>query len=312
MGMDRVLYDFARRGILPSLRSDVGSGGVIVDSTGALKPASCGKTLFVAGNFGDDTWDGSSWDKPFETLDAAFDVSNTFIGAKSTGWAARNIIYITGDSFNEDLAVFPAKTDVIGVGSCDGYAMASIEGNHAPLNASDYATRFFNIRFVTEAAGVIITLTNAASGVQLVDCLVDASGDATATLGFEVTASPFFKLIRTRFQGAFATGYIHFATGNSMGFEALECIMTDSAGYGITLHSGTTMPYLGVIRDSLIQCAGCALDDQQNQIILARNQFISAAATGDASFHFHTSVRAADNWVSDATKSGPFPVLDVT
>jgi hypothetical protein len=311
-GLDKALYNFARRGVLPTLGGTMASGPAMIGNGGALIPSRPGKTYFVAGNYGSDSADGKSWDTALKTLDAAFDISNAFIAAGSTGWAARNTICISGDSFNEDLLVFPSKADVIGYGSCDGFAMASIEGNHAPVNAQNWATRFFNIRFVTEAAGVIITLANTSGGVQLIECLVDATGDATATLGFSLTASTYFKLINTRFQGAFSTGYGYFATGEALGFEAIGCRMTGSAGYGITLHSGTTMSYLGLMQENIIQAAGCTLDDQQNQIILVGNRFISAAANGDASLHLHASVRAADNWLSNASTSGPYPVLDTT
>jgi hypothetical protein len=172
--------------------------------------------------------------------------------------------------------------------------MASIEGNHAPVNTSNYATRFFNVRFVSEAAGVIVTLTSATSGAQFIDCLIDASGDAVATLGFQATASPYLKLINTRFQGAFSTGYVLFGAGQSMGTEIRDCVMTDSAGYGITLNGSTTASYLNVMDNNLIQCAGCTVDDQVNMFIVTRNKFISAAANGDASLHLHASVRAAD------------------
>lgn len=313
MSLDKQLYNFARRGVMPLQQGGVGSGPLSLDSTGKPIRTGVGREFFVAGNWGADTNDGSSWDKAFLTLAAAITANNADISADKYGWATRNRIYLSADSTNEDLVAFPNKCDVIGCGSCDAFHMASIKGNHVPVNAQNWGTTFHNIRFVTEAAGIIITLASTSSGVMLDNCLVDATGEsATATVGIQSTASTYLRLYNTRFQGAFSTGYILFGAGAALGCELIGNIMTDSAGYGITLDASCTMAYLGIMANNIIQCAGCTLDDQQNKFILTGNKFISAASTGDNSFHFHVSVRAADNWVSDATKSGPFPVLDTT
>ena len=107
MSLDKVLYNFARRGIMPWMKGIIGSGPLSVDSQGRMIAMEVGKSYYVAGNYGDDTADGSSWDKALKTVAAAIALNNTNIAASKYGWAARNKIYISGDTFEETLVAFP-------------------------------------------------------------------------------------------------------------------------------------------------------------------------------------------------------------
>jgi hypothetical protein len=144
-GLDKVLYNFARRGIVPTLQGGVGGGPISVDSEGRLIRTGVGREFFVSNNFGVDTNDGSSWDKAFKTLAAAITANNADIAADKYGWDSRNRIYLTSGPTTETLVAFPNKCDVIGVGSCDANDKPMVTGHHAPVNAGNYGTRWINI-----------------------------------------------------------------------------------------------------------------------------------------------------------------------
>lgn len=263
---DKKLYDFARRGVVPALQGGVGGGPISVNSEGRLIRTGVGREFFVSNNFGVDTNDGSSWDRAFKTLAAAITANNADIAADKYGWDSRNRIYLTSGPTTEDLVAFPNKCDVIGVGSYDANDKPGITGLHAPVNAGNYGTRFFNIWFkATAVASPIITLVNTTSGCQFIGCTFDGSA-GTVTLGISQTASPFMKVIDCDFFGAFATGYISQGTGETAGTLIEGNRMSGSSGYGIKNVTGTTTSYPSYVKDNIIAVTttGICLDDDAN------------------------------------------------
>ena len=266
MSLDKKLYNFARRGIMPLQQNGIGAGPISMDSEGRFIRQNVGREFFVAGNWGADTNDGSSWDKAFLTLAAAISANNTDVAADKYGWATRNKIYLSADTTTEALVAFPNKCDVIGVGSYDANDKPGITGHHAPVNTGNYGTRFINIWFKgTAVASPIITLASTSSGIQFIGCTFDGSA-GTVTLGILQTASPFMKVIDCDFFGAFATGYIKQGTGESAGTVIEGNRMGGSSGYGILNLTGTTSSYPSYIKDNIIACvtSGICLDDDAN------------------------------------------------
>lgn len=275
-GLDKALYNFIRRRQIPGLEM----GQVYADSQGVLSAFDVGKTYFVAGNYGLDTNDGSSWKRAFKTLAAAITANNTDIAADKYGWAARNRIFISGDTFAESLVAFPNKCDVIGVGSYDANPMPGITGQHAPVNTGNMGTRWFNVRFVSPAtAAPLITLVNSTSGFEAYDCILDGTA-GTVTTGITATAAPFFKVIGCKFLGAFATSCIAFGTGAMLDVEIKDNIMSGSAGTGIVMHSGTTCARNGIVQNNYINSTGVCINDASSKFALIGNRCITANAKG--------------------------------
>jgi hypothetical protein len=285
MSLDKVLYNFARKGQMPAIAGSVGSGSLSFDAAGRMIPTAVGKTYFVSDNYGSDNNDGSSWVKAFKTLAVAFAASHANISANKYGWDARNTIFVSGSCFNEDLVVFPQKTDVIGVGSNDAFHMAGIVGNHVPVN-TNYGCAFYNIRFLTEEAGVIVTLGSTNSGVEFHGCLFDATGTGhVATIGIQATASPYLKVQDCTFQGAFSTSFITFGAGQAAGTVIERNVMLDGADNGIVIVGTTTAAYMGLIRDNLISCADITIDTTATSLfVVVNNQLISLEAVGASSY----------------------------
>lgn len=314
MSLDRAMYNIARRGILPWLKGTTGSGPLSVDSQGRMIAMNVGKTYYVAGNYGDDTNDGSSWDKAFKTLAVAFAASNTNIAASSKGWAARNTIFISGDTFSETLTIFPNKADVVGVGSYDANDMAGITGNHVIANAGNYGTRFFNVMFHGAAvAGPIVTLASTSSGVQFIDCIFDAPVSGTTnTRAILATASPFLKVIGCQFRGPFSADFITFGNGEAGGTMILNNIMQDGADNGIMIGSGTTASWRGLIMGNLIQCADKFIDTQATSVFnVVDNVCISGEALGSSSYVIDLTY-AVGNRVTGNDVSATIPVIPAT
>jgi hypothetical protein len=236
-----------------------------------------GKQYFVAGNYGSDGNTGESWDAAFKTLAAAIAANNANIAASSRGWAARNTMFISGDTFTETLVAFPNKCDVIGVGSYDANLMPGIIGNHAPVNAGNYGTRFINVHFKGPAvASPLITLASTSSGVQFIASLFDAH--ASTTTAITSTAHPFMKVKDCAFQGAFATAYISIAAGEAGRTVIQDNRMGDAVAVGILINSGTTCSWRSIIDRNIIQAGTITIDDNSDLFYVTRNELISAAA----------------------------------
>lgn len=300
MNRDKAIYNFVRRGVMPAMQGGVGSGPLSMDVEGRMIKTGVGREFFVSNNFGDDNNDGSSWDKAFKTLAAAITANNADIAADKYGWDSRNKIYLTAGTTTETLVAFPNKCDVIGVGSYDANDMPGITGNHAPVNAGNYGTRFFNILFHGAAvAGPIITLASTSSGIQAIECLFDAPVSGTTnTRAILATASPFLKVINCGFRGPFSADYITFGTGEAGGTQIIGNTMQDSAANGIVLGSGTTASWRGLIRNNFIQCAGITINTQATSVFnVADNNLISAAAVGAGSYVIDLSY-ASNNYLT--------------
>lgn len=293
--LDKIMYNL-RRGVLPSLQGGVGSGPLSVDAEGRVIRTNVGREFFVAGNWGDDNNDGSSWDKAFATLAAAISANNTDVAADKYGWATRNKIYLSADTTTESLVAFPNKCDVIGVGSYDANDQPGITGMHAPVNSSNYGTRFINVWFKgTAVASPIVTLASTSSGIKFIRCTLDATV-GTITYGIFATASPFLEIIDCDFRGAFATGFIGFGAGEAGRTIIRGNWMTGSLGKGIVMGGTTTTSWEAIAMDNFIQCAGQWVDDDADLLYVVNNRAITAVdcATYTAGFDMNL-LRASGN-----------------
>lgn len=238
-----------------------------------------GSALFVDCNSGSDSNDGSSWDRALKTFARATVLNNIDIARGSDRWARRNAIFLAADTTTETLIAFPNKCDVIGVGSYDANKKPGIVGNHAPVNAGNYGTRFINIWFKAPAvASPMITLAATSSGIEFINCEFDGVV-GTVTTAITATASPFLKVIGCKFIGAFATADISLASGAMIDVEITGNIIT-GAVVGILTNAGTTVAYNGLIKDNVIQSSGKSINDASGKFYIVNNRCFTAAAKG--------------------------------
>lgn len=236
-----------------------------------------GEVWFVENNDGSDDNDGKSWASAFKTLAKAISVNNSNISSGKQTRAKRNTIYFCADTETTDLVVFPNKCDVVGCGSYDANAKPGITGNHVPVNAGNYGTRFYNIWFKAPAdAAPIVTLASSSSGIQFIDCTFSAT--ETTTIGIQATASPFLKVYRCRFEGAFVTAAISIAAGEAGGTEIVGNDILQSAAVGILVNSSTTTSWPAIIKGNFIQAATITIDENADLFYVIGNDLISLAA----------------------------------
>lgn len=165
-----------------------------------------GETFYVEGNAGSDAANGKTWATAFKTLTVALAASHANIAAGSRGWASRNTIYCKGDSLTEDLTKLADKTDVVGVGSCDGFGPgARLLGNHV-ISGAYIGCRFINMALKDDdTTGTIMTLVTAQGATQFIGCDF-LTGTATVR-GLLATAVTDLRVHGCRFLGSWASSF---------------------------------------------------------------------------------------------------------
>ena len=274
-----------------------------------------GSTYFVDNNSGSDSNDGTSWNDAFKTFEKAAVISNIDIASGLNRYARRNTMYYCADTETVTITTFPNKCDVRGCGSYDANSMPGITGNHAPVNAGNYGTRFFNIWFKAAAAAApTITLTSSSSGIQFIGCTF--SGNATSTIAIQATASPFLKVIGCRFEGAYATSDITFGAGEAGGTEIIGCRFTDSAASGIVVDSSTTTSWGAFIDDCRVKAATVTLNDASSLFHVTNSDFISLASvtgyTTPAEAFVANAALCSRCYITAANVNFAWPIADTT
>lgn len=270
---------------LTNFPNGITSFGIPMYGDGGIETS--GQTYFVDGNSGGDGNSGKSWNEAFKTLAFAFSVSHANIAASSKGWAARNKIYIKGDSFEESLVAFPQKTDVIGVGSYNGMAAgANILGNHAPVNAA-VGTRFYNVNFEPVTTDDIMVLTGVCWGAQFVNCRFKASGTLIAKGAIDATACPHLQIINCDFVGAFTGDVIDIGAGAASDTIIQGNRIIGGADNGIVVTGTATITggRRGLIADNYIDVADKVIDTGSTSVFSVINNIcISGEALGAGSY----------------------------
>jgi len=307
--------------MVTNVKSDWVSGNLVFKNTKTGTPVmtispggvqfpnpSGGGDYFVDNNAGvDATGDGMSWATAWKTLAKAITAVNARTG--SSNYAARCRIFYKADSETVDLTALPQKTDIIGVGSCDAYPLASIKGNHVPI-VEHLGCRFINVRFKPAADGILWTLTDASNGIGFIGCqFVGVESGKTTSSAISTTAVELLDVIDCNFDGAFSADVIAIGAGNASGLKIIGNTIRGAANDGIVIDTGATYTSVNskaLIKGNTIHCAGCTIKDVPDTAIVVENDLISAAATGTASLDINIRL-AARNWITDATKGALYP-----
>jgi hypothetical protein len=263
-----------------------GLGGVpLVSSVGMGGPNVIGaKTVyFVDGNYGNDSNSGKNgWGNAFKTLTVALAASHADIASGAEGWAARNVIFCKGDTFDEDLVLLAQKTDVVGLGSWDSRQKCGLRGNHVPTGTTAaYGTRFYNFEFVGDATtgGVLWTLDSTCLRTEFHNCDFVSTSSTEATTGILATASRWLGVYNCNFYDDFSTACISIAAGNADGLKIIGNKMM-SAAVGVLVNaSATCANEIGRIADNEIYAATLAIDENADKFLVYRNILFSETAT---------------------------------
>jgi len=271
-----------------------------------------GSTYFVDGNSGSDSNDGKSWKAAFASLKYAALKSHTDIARGSDRWARRNTIYIAGDSFEENLVAFPQKTDIIGVGSYNGYPKPNILGNHVIANAA-MGTRFFNVGFEPVTATDIMQVKGDQWGASFIGCTFRALGTLTAISAIQATACNAMQILKCDFRGPFSGDVIDICAGNVNDTRIVGNYIIGGANDGIVLSGVATISdsRRGVIADNYISVVAKTIDTRTVSVFdVINNKLISAQSLGGDS-HVIDPTFAVGNLVTGADTSIGSPVWNV-
>lgn len=257
------------------------------DNFGLLNNVNSGQVYFVDGNAGLDTYGGTSWDDAFKSLAYAMAVSHANIAASSSGWAARNKIYVkmdqTADDDGEDLIILAQKTDIIGVGSVDHLQGARIIGNHVIGAAAYMGCRFINMIFKCPAAGGdIFTIPTTTSGLTFEGCTFDATSTAAAGGAIIATAVDSLTIKDCLFMGPFADSVIEIGAGESNSL-LIENNVIEGADIGIEINaSATCAARAGRVLSNTINTTKECIKDASGKFYVHNNTVVTGNAKGTA------------------------------
>ena len=273
-----------------------------------------GTRYFVEGNAGNDSNDGLSWGSAFKTAMVAFAASNANIAASSSGWAARNQIFIRSDNneaSKETLITLPNKCDVIGVGSYDHKPFPEFIGNHVIGAGAYMGTRFFNIGFRSLAAGgAIMTVPTTTSGLAFLGCNFDGNTGVVATKGISAVAVEMLKIIGCNFRGLFSSSTIDLGAGSMKGVEINDNFI-ESGAKGINVSSSLTCTgNVGKILRNMFAVTGFIMDDDSDTLMFSGNRGFTLTDGKLASCLDYNADLASDNYFScSGGTMSPYPVV---
>jgi hypothetical protein len=246
-----------------------------------------GSVYFVDGNAGSDTNGGSSWDDAFKSLAYALGISHANIAASSSGWAARNKIYVkmdqTADDDGEDLIVLAQKTDIIGVGSVDHLQGARIIGNHVIGAGAYMGCRFVNMIFKCPAAGGdIFTIPTTTSGLTFEGCTFDATSTAAASGAIIAVAVESLTIKDCLFMGQFADSVIEIGAGASNSL-LIQGNIIEGGEVGIeVLSTATCAARAGRILENTINTTKECIKESSGKFYVHNNTVVTGNAKGSA------------------------------
>jgi len=267
-----------------------------------------GEVYFVENNAGSDGNDGLSWDKAKKTLAAAITVSNANIAAGSSGWAARNTIFVKGDAVCEDLTVFPAKCDVIGAGSCDAINKTRIIGQHSETgDGVIQSTGWYNIEFRNDSAAAIFTVTTY-SGLYFGDCIFTADADSVNAI-LTAGSCDNFTIENCWFRND-EDGNDPFATAAiSLVGPVYNVLIKNNFIQGdIGINIDNAVAYNVWIDNNTIVATTIIVDDESQLAVITNNCLISAAAnTANDQMDYNVAL-AAGNVCTGGNSTNTCPV----
>jgi hypothetical protein len=302
------------RNLDASLRQYIDNLGMGLEARGALG----GSIFWVEVNSGRDRGSGKDLDHAFGSLAYACARSHADIAQRSR-WARRNTIYVYGDALEEDLTALAQKTDIVGLGQCDGFHRgARLKGNHVIGTTKYPGCRLFNMELLdNDAGGTTLTIPTEQSGLKLINC--DILGGPTTAIGLLITASAFFGMYGCRFLGSWNDGWstacIDIGTGEGRGMEMInnQIVNTHATGEAINVHASRTGDD-SFIKDNLIVAGQLTIDDDSDTFYVVNNDIISrGAATGASVFTDVIDInaaRAARNHLTASNIATVYPVLD--
>ena len=263
-------------------RGQLSAGGIMEPfSAGTLGGAP--SVFYVDGNVVS-SGNGLSWLSAFKTLTEGLVAAHSYMSTSGNrAWAQRATVYCCGDSLDEDLVILAEKSDIIGVGTTNGFDRCQLIGNHVPVTTNCWATRWYNMRFTNQTAANIWTLTSVSGGIKFLGCTFAAPSTA-APSAVAATAVGVMEINGCDWAGApemFSTSGVELATGAAAGTIIRNNLI--SAATGVRVAAGTTVSSAGsiYIDNNVFHTSLKMIQDASNLARVTRNRGTTAISEAD-------------------------------
>jgi hypothetical protein len=271
-----------------------------------------GADFYVDNNSTNVVNDGASWDTAFLTLTPAFAAASAYIASGHRA-ARRCRIFVAGDAIVEDLITLPQKTDVIGVGQCDGFGPgARIQGNHVIGAALYPGCRFYNLAFLDDnAGGTIFTVPSTTSALEFHGC--DFLSGANTVVAVKLTGVTDLVVDACRFFGSWVSS---FSTAALSLLGACHRAMVQdnlfqnshATGVGVLIDAGFTSNGPAVLRRNQFNTTAMALNDAAAAVSCVDNRFIVGTVVAINTSIVYAAAKSAGNIVTGSNGSIHAPV----
>ena len=257
-----------------------------------------GDIWYVDGNMLADTGTGKSWADAKKYLSSAMALSNADIARDADRqWAARNTIYVRGDTITEDMVILAQKTDIIGVGSYDSGSRPGITGSWIIPDTVDYmGCHFYNMYFADTGATALFDI-DTQTGLEFHNCRFEGGSGSLTTIGLQVEESSFLVVEGCEFSVVSATApftasaiQIVNDTNPIYGCKIQDNIIM-SAGIGIDWDE--TESYNCWITDNYIKATGMTIDEEGDNVFVINNRLITEVDTGTSTAGYDFNIEYA-------------------
>ena len=268
--------------------------------------------FYVDNNSTNTVNDGATWATAFLTLTPAMAAAAAYIA--SGGKAARRPrIFVAGDSLTEDLTTLAPKTDIIGVGQCDGFGPgARILGNHV-IGAGAYpGTRFFNLAFKdNDATGTIFTVPGTTSNLEFHNC--DFLSGTASVVAVKLTGVTDAWIQACRFIGSWVSSWSTAALSllgacHRLRVEYNHFGNTHATGVGALIDAGFTANGFARFERNIFNTTAMAYNDAAAAVSAINNVFIVGTAKAVNTSIVYSAAKSAGNLITGSDGAIHAPV----
>ncbi len=255
---------------------------------------------------------GLSWLSAVKTLAEGLAMAHAYMSTSGNrAWAQRATVYCCGDYLNEDLVILAEKSDIIGVGTVNGFDRCGLQGLHVPVTTNCWASRWYNMHFENDSAGAIWTLTSVSAGIKFLNCTF-ASRDTADAIAVKATAVGFLEIGGCHWACGpekFTTAAIDILAGN-----AADTLIHDNficGAVGIRINASTTSAAgIILINNNVIRSSGETINDGGSVAYVTNNMLITAASTATTTDGYTGDLALwANNLLTGSTKTDQIPFI---
>jgi len=279
-----------------------------------------GDIWYVDGNMLYDTGTGKSWADAKKYLSSAMALSNADIARDADRqWAARNTIYVRGDTITEDMVILAQKTDIIGVGSNAAFKKPGITGSWIIPGTINYmGCRFINMYFTDTGATAIFDI-DAQTGLEFHGCQFESGSGGLTTIGLQVEESSFLVVDSCEFScvsatKGFSASAIKIVNDTGVVYDVkITNNIIEAAGIGIDCDESDL--HNGWVTDNYIFSTVQVIDDDGDNLRVVNNKLITSVDIDthaeETGWDFNPNLSVGNEIIGSASEiSNTIPIVE--